>query len=534
MIGTTYSVIQPDIYQTFKDGDDFEHIIDNYIIETHSDDPQKREYLLSLPKREKRLKALSLRTKDLYEWKTLIDKITGSRVSNVDHLKQIISDFREFIKRAKVEDKLFGEVMTPLDELARPMVDLVEKYDVDFWKTPKKVLDSSAGIGTFLVICAAKFMNGLKNYPGLEDPEVRFKFIVENCLYYGELQSGNVSLWLSVIDPYDEYKTNTFWGSFLSDKDGKYNSDLNGIFDKHMKEVWNIDKFDLVIQNPPYSYLKETDKNKSSKNPKTQPMWQFFVQKSLKLLKQGGYMVMVHPGGWRDLDGVFKETQNILKEKSILELHMFPFKSGLEVFGAKTNFDYYILKNEENKGCITEIHCENGTIEKLNLLDLDYIPGENIIYINSLFAEENDEKIKLVSNSTYHTQQGQKSGFISKIKTDNHILPVVYMVSYKDIPTFTYSNKERFPGEYRGHFGFSKVIWAQGSSGVIVDKSGEFGMSEFSAAIFDDPENLDNIKSAIQSDKFIREVMLFKNGLGNKYNNKVISMLKKDFWREFI
>ena len=59
-------------------------------------------------------------------------------------------------------------------------------------------------------------------------------------------------------------------------------------------------------------------------------------------------------------------------------------------------------------------------------------------------------------------------------------------------------------------------------------------MSEFSASIFDYPENLDNIKKAIQSDKFIKEVMLFKNGLGNKYNNKVISMLKKDFWKEFI
>jgi len=39
MIGTTYSVIQPDIYQTFKDGDDFEHIIDSsdeyYLIEEY-------------------------------------------------------------------------------------------------------------------------------------------------------------------------------------------------------------------------------------------------------------------------------------------------------------------------------------------------------------------------------------------------------------------------------------------------------------------------------------------------------------------
>lgn len=528
MIGTTYSVIQPDIYQTFKDGDDFEHIIDNYIIETHSDDPQKREYLLSLPKREKRLKALSLRTKDLYDWKNLVDKITGSRVSNVNHLKQIIADFREFIKRAKVEDKLFGEVMTPLDELARPMVDLVEKYDPEFWKTPKKVLDSSAGIGTFLVICAAKFMNGLKNYPGLEDPEVRFKFIVENCLYYGELQSGNAALWLSVIDPYDEYKTNTFWGSFLSYKNGRYNSELNGAFDKHMKEAWCVDKFDLIIQNPPYSYLKETDKNKSSKNPKTQPMWQFFVQKSLKLLKEGGYMVMVHPGGWRDLDGVFKETQNLLKEKSILELHMFPFKSGLDMFKAKTNFDYYILKNEENKGCITEIHCENETIERLNLLDLDYIPGENISMINSLFAKKDEDRVNIISDSTYHTQQGEKKGFLSKLKNDKFKYPVVYMVSFKNEPSFWYSSINK------GHFGNKKVIWANGSSGVIIDNNGEYGLTQFSRAIVDDVENLYNIKKALESEKFIKEVMLFKNGLGHKYNNKVISMLKKDFWKEFI
>lgn len=528
MIGTTYSVICPDIYETFKDGNDFEHIIDNYIIETHSDDPQKRDYLLSLSKREKRLKALSLRTKDLYDWSSLINKITGSRVSNVDHLKQIIKDFREFIKKAKVEDKVFGEVMTPLDELARPMVDLVEKYDTDFWKTPKKVLDSSAGIGTFLVICAAKFMNGLRDYPGLEDPEIRFKFIVENCLYYGELQSGNASLWLSVIDPYDEYTTNTFWGSFLSDKDGKYNSELGGVFDKHMKEVWKVDKFDLIIQNPPYSYLKETDKNKNSKNPKTQPMWQFFVQKSIKILKEGGFMVMVHPGGWRDLDGVFKETQNLLKERKILELHMFPFKSGLDMFKAKTNFDYYILKNEKNDGCITEIHCENGTIERLNLLDLDYIPGENISMINNLFAKNDEDLVNIISDSSYHTQQGEKKGFLSKIKTDKFNLPVVYMVSYKNEPSFWYSSINK------GHFGNKKVIWANGSSGVIIDKNGDYGLTQFSRAIVDDLENLENIKKALESEKFIKEVMLFKNGLGHKYNNKVISMLKKDFWKEFI
>lgn len=482
--GTASNAYQ--VYNEYNDKDIFESVIDGLILEKYADDELKG-YIKNLPKNK----------------------------SNYQRLKSVYTLLKEYVRIADVERKKHGEILTPFKELAEPMVKLVEKYNPEFWKDKNhKVLDSSAGYGTFLILAAYKFMVGLKDE--IEDEEERFKWIVENCLYYGELQAKSVFSWLVAIDPHNEYKTNIYWGSFLTKE-----------FDKHAKNVWGVDKWDLIIQNPPYQTRQEGNK-------KTQPLWHLFVQKSLILLKEDGYMVMVHPGGWRDLDGVFKETQNLLKERKILELHMFPFKSGLDMFKAKTNFDYYILKNEKNDGCITEIHCENGTIERLNLLDLDYIPGENIIYINSLFAKDNDDKIKFISNSTYHTQQGQKSGFISKVFSDIHKLPVVYMVSYKDVPTFTYSSLNRFNGEHRGHFGFSKVIWAQGSSGVIIDKNGEYGMSEFSAAIFDESENLENIKKALQSDRFVKEVMLFKNGLGNKYNNKVISMLKKDFWREFI
>ena len=394
------------------------------------------------------------------------------------------------------------------------MIKLVEKYDARFWKNKNhKVLDSSAGYGTFLILAAYKFMVGLKDeFP---DEEERFKWIVENCLYYGELQARSVFSWLVAIDPYDEYKTNTYWGSFLTED-----------FDKHMKEVWKVEKFDLIIQNPPYQTLKETSKNKNSKNPKTQPLWHFFVQKSLKILKDNAYMIMVHPGGWRDLTGVFKETQILLKNKSILELHMHPFKSGLEIFGAKTNFDYYILKNEKNKECITEIHCENETIERLHLSNLDYIPGENINTIRNIFYNSEDNKVNFLHS--YSAYEPRKS-FMSKVEGNSNLYPCVYMVSYKNIPTFLYSSRND-----RGHFGLPKVIWASGSSGVIIDYKGEYGLTPFSAAIVDDVENLDNIKKALESEKFIKEVMLFKNGLGHKYNNKVISMLKKDFWKEFI
>jgi hypothetical protein len=511
----TYSVINPDIYKTFKDGDDFEHIVDNHLIETHSDDPHKKEYLLSLPRREKRLKSLSLRTKDLYEWKTLVDKITGSRVSNVEHLKQIISDFREFIKRAKVEDKLFGEVMTPLDELARPMVDLVEKYDDDFWKTPKKVLDSSAGIGTFLVICAAKFMNGLKNYSGLEDPEVRFKFIVENCLYYGELQIGNVSLWQTSIDPYDEYKTNTFWGSFISED-----------FNRHKSEVWKVDNWDLIIQNPPYNQVdKEVVKNKKGSKIKTQPIWNKFVDKSIYLLKEGGYMVMVHPGGWKDLDGIFKETQNLLKERQVLELNINDERKGFQVFGETTSFDYYILKNVKN---YTKTKIVSDGYEKLaDISKMDFIPSSHFDIYDRILSKDDEEKCLVIhSYSSYETRKE----YMSREKTNTNIYPCVYTVQKDETINLFYSNTNK-----NGHFGVPKVIWSNGKASTpIVDKSGEYGLTQFAYAIVDDVENLENIKRAMCSDKFQTFMKSCDMNSGNRFNRKVLSMFKKDFWKEFI
>lgn len=503
-----------DIYKRTGNKNVYEEVIDNLIMLKYSSDLDLIEYIKTLPLVQKRIAILSLMDNDHYSWDKLREKINGNRVSKVEHLKDLIKMFRDFIKIAEVERKRHGEIMTPMDELARPMVDLVEKYDENFWKNPDhKVLDSSAGIGTFLIICAAKFMNGLKDWQ--PDPELRFKHIIENCLYYGELQSRNAFLWLCAIDPYDEYKTNTYWGSFLDDG-----------FNQHMKNVWNVDKFDLIIQNPPYQEQKETDKNKTSKNPKTQPLWHIFVQKSLSLLDRDKYMVMVHPGGWRNSDGVFKETQNILKNKEMLFLKMHSFKDGLDLFGAKINFDYYIVRNSDNMGLLTRIICEDNTIENIDISKVEFVPGENISEIFSMLATDDDEKIQMLHS--YSAYEPRKN-FMSKEKSDDNIFPCVYMVSHKNVPTFLWSTRND-----RGHFGQSKVIWASGSSGIILDNKGEYALTPFSCAIIDDQENLENIKRALESDKFIKKIMLFKNGLGHKYNNKIISMLKKDFWKSFM
>jgi hypothetical protein len=494
------------IYERDHDADIFEGVIDGLILEKYADQDLK-DYIKDLPSNKKRVAALLSIGDDNVLW-SKINEIIGEEKSGYQRLKSVYTLLKEYVKIADVERKKHGEILTPFKELAEPMVKLIEKYDAEFWKNKNhKVLDSSAGYGTFLILAAYKFMVGLKGE--IEDEEERFKWIVENCLYYGELQAKSVFSWLVAIDPHNEYKTNIYWGSFLSKE-----------FDEHAKNVWGVEKWNLIIQNPPYQMRKEGFK-------KTQPLWHLFVQKSLSLLSEGGYMVMVHPGGWRNVDGFFKETQNLLKSKKVLYLKLHTFRQGQEYFDAAINFDYYILKNEKNNGYLTEILNVRGILEKVDISRVEFISDENIIEIQNLVAKDNEEKVNIIWDSTYHTQKSH----VVKNKTEEFKYPVIYTVKSPDknnTPTFWYTNSDK------KHFGIPKIVWANGASGVFIDQKGDYGLTQFAYAIIDNVNNFENIKKAMQTEKFIKDIMGFKHSLGDKYNRKVISTFKKDFWKEFI
>jgi hypothetical protein len=101
------------------------------------------------------------------------------------------------------------------------------------------------------------------------------------------------------------------------------------------------------------------------------------------------------------------------------------------------------------------------------------------------------------------------------------------MVKTTGEPILWYSNRND-----RGHFGLPKVIFASGvGSGIFVDKKGEFATTEFASSIVDDDINiLEKIKAALSSDKFLQ--LIGKTG-SDKYNRKIISLLRKDFWKDF-
>jgi hypothetical protein len=239
-------------------------------------------------------------------------------------------------------------------------------------------------------------------------------------------------------------------------------------------------------------------------------------------------MTMVHPSGWRNVAGVFKKTQDLLKSKEMLYLKMFTFKDGLDTFNAKINFDFYCLRNNKNTGFLTDIICEDKTTIKLDISKLEFIPGENIKEIYSLIAKDGEEKVHILNNSSYHHQRT----FMSKTRTEEFKYPCVYMVSYLDKPTYYFSNRND-RNEKGEHF-VPKIIWGGGSTGLYIDYHGECGLTEFGSAIIDDVQNLKNIEIALKNQRFIKNIMLFKNGLGDKYNRKIIATFRKDFWKEFI
>jgi hypothetical protein len=86
-----------------------------------------------------------------------------------------------------------------------------------------------------------------------------------------------------------------------------------------------------------------------------------------------------------------------------------------------------------------------------------------------------------------------------------------------------------------GHFNIPKLICGSASSGsnFYVDIDGDFGITQFSFAIIDEPTNLELIKKCLKSSKFQKIIQSIPN-FSQAINYKILSIFRKDFWKEFI
>jgi len=372
-----------------------------------------------------------------------------------------------------------GEVFTP-KELVNEILDQIP---IEVWENPKSTFcDQSMGKGTFLI----EIVNRLVYIYGYKEEDAKSRV-------FG-------------------YEIRVKYVNYLKRRGYK------NVFHKDsLTEKFNME-FDVVLGNPPYQ--------KKVGPKKTEAIWPKFVEKSFEICKEGGYVSLIHPSGWRNVDGNFKETQKLLLSKNVEYLEMHNEKDGVKYFGATTSFDWYIVKNIDS--CIkTKVKDQNDNISEVNLSKLKFVPNGEFDKILSLVAKDGEEKVEILhSYSDYETRKPH----MSKVRTEGHIYPCVYTTLKDNTINLFWSNTNQ-----NGHFNTAKLIWSNGMASTLqLDHSGDYGLTQFSYAIVDKTENLVLIKKVMESDIFITLIHSCYMSSGDRFNRKVLSTFRKDFWKDFL
>lgn len=313
---------------------------------------------------------------------------------------KLLEDINNNLAPKEKERKDKGEVFTPIKNVQ----DMLNKLPEDVWTNPYlRWLDPAVGIGNFPVIVYLKLMEGLKNYKDekidLTDEEERRKHILEKMLYMVEVSEKSIFILNKVfcgIDGGGQYKLNIFNGSFV---EGSNFTNIN-----KPDPVYNPDfGFNIIMGNPPY--------NQGGVGKGGGVFWKKFVDKSLNILNDNGYLTMIHPTGWRKPVGerasggdIWKEFRKYnLKYVNISDIKIKHFPK----------VDYYVL----NKSSIQEdTHLVNIFENKsfdgyVNLYNLPFIPNfvnKDIISIfTKLFTKEGD-KFNVVYNQSFKPNKTDK------------------------------------------------------------------------------------------------------------------------------
>jgi hypothetical protein len=403
-------------------------------------------------------------------------------MKNINNSKQLGELIDKYLIPQELEKKSNAEVSTPY-KLRQEMLD---KIPVEFWTSINKVFEPCAGKGGFIVDIIDRFMNGLEEI--IPDEKKRYKTIVEECLYFSDINPTNIFICKLLIDPYNEYNLNYNEGNTL---------------ELDIKEKWDIDGFDAVIGNPPY--------NNSSGTGGSRKLWDKFVNYSIdRCLIKNGYLLYIHPPNWRKPENIIL---NKFKKYNLISLNILNEKEGIKYFKCSTKADYYLLQKSNYNGK-TNIN----NIYYLDIKDLMFIPNKNF----KLFKKINGTNNIVCPNTSY-------SSDMKWMKDDKH-LKYKYILSKnsKDI-------KYKYSNESKNFNGIKKVIISCGRYPYpINDYNGDFGLSCYNfGIIIDNKEEGDSIIKCIETKKFKE---LLKDNKWGSYNIewRMFKYFKKDFWKEFI
>jgi hypothetical protein len=361
-----------------------------------------------------------------------VKELFMKNVNNSQSLGQLID---KYLVPQELEKKSNAEVSTPY-KLRQEMLDKIPKEfwseyyvingETGKWKTCyPKVFEPCSGKGGFVIDIIERFMNGLKE--NIPDEKLRYKTIVEECIYFSDINPTNIFICKLLIDPYNEYKLNYNEGNTLE-------LDIT-----ETTKCWKgVEDFDAVIGNPPYS----TDPSKQN----TTPLYNIFTE---KFIDKTTYLLYVIPSRWfiggkgldkfRDMMRNRKDIKFIYQEDDEKKW----FGNYVEIKGGVN----YFLKDKNYNGKCTF----NGELYDLSKYDIIIKPQ----YHNIIEKIKNNKCLDLIYNS---------SGYF-KVRTNDKRLKDIGKV--KCYVSFLKSkNRYKFIDNYDNSNNFWKVITSRAAFGA--------------------------------------------------------------------
>ena len=409
------------------------------------------------------------------------------------------------------EKKQHAEVPTPV----KTVDEMLNSQSLDFWKTPKSVLEPCCGKGNFILGIFDRFNEGLKEmYP---DEIERCRVIMTTCIYYADINLVNVFITTEIL----KCHVQSYCG--LDELDYEFNSYTGNTLEVNIENTFGITGFDMICGNPPY--------NSSGDTATGNTIWQHFTRKALtQWLQPNGYLLFVHPPGWRKPNTKSGKYSGLNKlmciDNQMLYLEIHGIKDGQKVFHCGTRYDWYLIhKTKPYKDTI--VIDEENIEQNIDLSNMSWLPNSKINIVKKILAVEGEERCPIIYSRSNYGSDNKKH--ISKIQNDVYKYTVIHTIPLSGI-RYVYSSINN-----KGHFGTSKVIFGDnGLNDVVIDMEGIYGMTENSMAIeVKSSDEANNIKKAILSSKF--KDMLKSCIIGNfRIDWRLFNEFKKEFWKDFI
>ena len=292
--------------------------------------------------------------------------------NNKDDLSKLIDTY---LVPQELEKKQNAEVSTPYF-LRQDMLNIIP---TEFWSSPKKVFEPCSGKGGFLLDIVSRFNEGLITI--YTDSSERYRIIIEECLYWADINPTNIWICKLLLDPFGDYKLNYNEGDTLK---------------LSIKEKWNIECFDLVVGNPPYS----TDPSQQD----TKSLYNLFVE---EFIDKCIYLLYVTPSRWFSGGKGLDKFRNKMKERKDIK-YIIHENNASKWFGNHVSIEggcSYFLKDSYYEG-----PCQfNGMMYDLSKYDIIikpkfhqimdrmiHYPSINEIYMTRGFykLETNDKRLK--------------------------------------------------------------------------------------------------------------------------------------------